>query len=374
MCSLNSIVQLLRHIPEFVNQLNNWNHISDITNSLIYIFSQQGSESPVSAIRLRQHLANTTGNDLNSGEQQDTIELLGFLLEHCPNNLFVFEAVSEYRFKVNGQPSPCPDCHQYPPSVSTPDTFLRLAIPGSWDRKLPPLTLQTVLNRHFRVSEQGIRNCPFTDCAASLPVMERFHITKHPEYLFIQLVRMQFVGNTTVKNTIAVQLPDTVTIDNEGYEVVGTVTHLGLPAAGHNRAYKKIGSSWYRFEDAKPILQKEPIDCENEQNYCLLLKRLKGCHVLLEPLTNLQKPHKDSRQPVSQSKPDSCGADLKETYLKRTLSNESISSQGSAAKIEKRSSQCEGCGKTFSLLFSHLSRSTGCQEQYDMELMRKEIE
>ena len=316
MCSLNSIVQLLRHIPEFVNQLNNWNHISDITNSLIYIFSQQGSESPVSAIRLRQHLANTTGNDLNSGEQQDTIELLGFLLEHCPNNLFVFEAVSEYRFKVNGQPSPCPDCHQYPPSVSTPDTFLRLAIPGSWDRKLPPLTLQTVLNRHFRVSEQGIRNCPFTDCAASLPVMERFHITKHPEYLFIQLVRMQFVGNTTVKNTIAVQLPDTVTIDKEGYEVVGTVTHLGLPAAGHNRAYKKIGSSWYLFEDAKPIRQKEPIDCVNEQNYCILLKRLKGCHVLLEPLTNLQKPHKDSRQPVSQNKPDSCDADLKEIYLK----------------------------------------------------------
>ena len=119
MCSLNSIVQLLRHIPEFVNQLNKWNNISDVTNSLIYILSKQGSQSPVSALRLRQDLANIHGSSLNSGEHQDPVELLGFLLEHehkhCPNSLFVFETGPEQRFKVNGQPSPCPECQQFPP-------------------------------------------------------------------------------------------------------------------------------------------------------------------------------------------------------------------------------------------------------------------
>ena len=243
MCSLNSIVQLLRHIPEFVNQLNHWNDISDVTNSLIYILSQEGSQFPVSALQLRQDLANTHGRNLNSGEQQDTVELIGFLLEHCPNSLFVFETGPEQRFKVNGQPSPCPECQQFPPLVSTPDTFLRLVLPSSWNHQTSPLTLQNVLNWHFRVVEQGNRDCYF--CDASLPVMERNRITKHPEYIFIQLLRMQSVD---VKNTIAVQLPGSVTIDKERYEVVGTITHLGLPGAGHNRAYKKIGSFWFLFD------------------------------------------------------------------------------------------------------------------------------
>ena len=202
MCSLNSIVQLLRHIPEFVNQLNNWNHISDVTNSLIFILSKQGSQSPVSALRLRQDLANIHGSSLNSGEQQDPVELLGFLLEHehkhCPNSLFVFETGPEQRFKVNGQPSPCPECQQFPPLRSTPDTFLRLDLLNSWNHQTSPLTLQHVLNWHFRVVEPGNRDCYF--CDASLPVMERQRITKHPEYFLIQLLRTQIVQDTHVKN------------------------------------------------------------------------------------------------------------------------------------------------------------------------------
>ena len=80
MCSLNSIIQLLRHIPEFQSQINNWQSTSEVIDSLLFIHAKQGSKSPVSAVPLRQHLANVTGRNLNSGEQQDTVELLGYLI------------------------------------------------------------------------------------------------------------------------------------------------------------------------------------------------------------------------------------------------------------------------------------------------------
>ena len=249
MCSLNSIVQLLRHIPEFLSQLNDWKNTSGIVDSLLNILSKQGSQFPVSALALRQQLAITTGNDLNSGAQQDTVELLGYLLNYCPHDLFLFETLSEYRFRVNGQASPCPNCHQFPPSVACEDTILRLAIPNSWTSKNSTLTLQTLLNRHFAVQQQENRTC--SSCNESSPFMERLRVSKHPDYAIIQILRMGFVKSKTIKNPIAVHLPTVVTLDRISYEIVGTITHLGSPDAGHNRAYQKKGSSWYVFEDAK---------------------------------------------------------------------------------------------------------------------------
>ena len=291
MCSLNSIIQLLRHIPEFQHQLQDWRSTSTVIDSLLFIIAKQGSKSPVSAVPLRQHLAHVTGRNLNSGEQQDTVELLGYLLNHCPSDLFSIKTLSEYRFDVNGQPSPCPACHQFLPSVTATDTFLRLTMPNSWSNENPQLTLQTLIDRHFRVKHQENRNC--SSCNLSMPFMERHRILNHSSYIFLHVLRMGFVRGKTMKNPIAVHLPATVTIDKETYEIVGTITHLGSPEAGHNRAYQKLGSTWFVLEDAKPALQKQPIDNDKEQNYCILLKRckkqetnkeLKECRVLLECL------------------------------------------------------------------------------------------
>ena len=96
LCSLNSVIQLLRSIPDFCSKLINWRGSSPLIDELINIISKVGSNSCVSALELRRLLALATNNPLNSGEQQDTIELFGYLLEHCPSELFGFESRYEY--------------------------------------------------------------------------------------------------------------------------------------------------------------------------------------------------------------------------------------------------------------------------------------
>ena len=197
MCCLNSILQLLRHIPEFLIELEHWEKASPLLHELNIIPSCCGSSQPSSASRLRQLLAEATGRRLNSGNQHDTVELLGYLLNHCPSELFHFETISEYRFNVNGQPSSCPICHGIPDSIPGSDSLLRLALPQTWSNTKSALTLQTLLDRHFRVLLQPERSC--STCKTKFPFMEKLKLSKKPEYLIIQLLRMEFANNQTKK-------------------------------------------------------------------------------------------------------------------------------------------------------------------------------
>ena len=91
MCSLNSILQLLRMVPDFLVELEAWGQVSPLLNSLHSTLRKCGTGETVSALSVRHHLAHATQRPLNSGAQQDTLELFSYLLEHCPNQIFVFE-------------------------------------------------------------------------------------------------------------------------------------------------------------------------------------------------------------------------------------------------------------------------------------------
>merc|ERR1712148_129910 len=110
MCSLNSNLQLLRHVPEFVSELISWRSVSPLLDSLHMILSKCGTLSVVSASTLRYHLEAVTNKPLNSGEQHDTMEFLNFLLDNCPNTFFSFKTSLQYRFLIDGKSSPCPTC------------------------------------------------------------------------------------------------------------------------------------------------------------------------------------------------------------------------------------------------------------------------
>ena len=79
MCSLNSDLQLLRHVPEFMNELENIHDYSALVSTLHSILSTCGNLQPSSAILLRDILAQTTGRNFNSGDQKDTVELHDYL-------------------------------------------------------------------------------------------------------------------------------------------------------------------------------------------------------------------------------------------------------------------------------------------------------
>ena len=150
LCSLNSILQLLRHIPEFLSQLSEWKNASAILNELSQVLSKTGRNEVTSALQVRHLLAQATGQPLNSGAQYDTVELFSFLLEHCPSQMFMFSVDHQYRFRVNDRTSPCPTCHQYPPSFPSTDTILKVAIPES----RVAIPLQDWIEQHFAIHSQ----------------------------------------------------------------------------------------------------------------------------------------------------------------------------------------------------------------------------
>ena len=191
-CSLNSVLQLLRHIPEFLAELHLQRNSSPLLQTLNNILTCCGSDLPKSAWKLRKELAEATARpELNSGHQLDTIELFGYLLNFCPNDVFCIQTSFEYRFQVKGRASPCPICNSLPNAVPRSDTLLRLALPKSWPKTPPALTLQTLLDKHFQIQAQGEeRTC--LSCTTKLPYFEKLRISTFPEYIIVQMLCMNY--------------------------------------------------------------------------------------------------------------------------------------------------------------------------------------
>ena len=274
MCSLNSNLQLLRRVPEFVALVKHSQNDNPLINSLSSIFSKCGTSQIISASLLRQHLARVTGEPLASGIQHDTVEMLNYLLDHldCPaaTNLFYFDTSFQYRFNIDDHASPCPICKQLPKPVEGTDKFLKLPLPLS----STSITLDKLLKTHFSIQHQSEgRSCAACPASPKLPYIEKLRISKYPQYILIQILRTTFVNGKAVKNTSPVEIPEKVTVDKTEYEVIGTITHMGTADAGHNRAYLKKGSRWYLCEDFKNPVERVPKDSAFEQNYCLLLKQ-----------------------------------------------------------------------------------------------------
>ena len=231
MCSLNSVLQLLGNIQEFCAQVQEWKNTSLLINELIDILCKRDKAAPRSALELRRLLALAANTPLNSGIQQDTVELFGFLLDHVPNGLFCFRLSYEY--------TACPSCKTKPVQTSSPQKFLRVVLPGHGS-----FQLEDLLKRQFSFQHQiELRQC--IQCLSSNPqspryeFMEKCKITEYPEYLLIQLLRNTFEGGKTVKNSSPVHFPGTehVLVDNCPYQIIGTISHIGTAEAGHNRAY-----------------------------------------------------------------------------------------------------------------------------------------
>ena len=124
MCSLNSNIQLLRYIPEFTSVVHSLQNDSALLSVLSNIFSQCGSNTPISASLFRQLLASQVQRPLDSGAQYDTVEILNYLLDVFPNELFHFDTSTQYRFNQNGRATSCPICKQFPGEIPGSDHCL----------------------------------------------------------------------------------------------------------------------------------------------------------------------------------------------------------------------------------------------------------
>ena len=219
---------------------------------------QLGTSLPVSASLLRQLLAIEVKKPLDSGEQYDTVELLNYMLNVCPSQLFSFNTSTQYRYRISGQLTSCPNCGQYPDVEYGSDKILKIPLLKSQKG----LSLQHLIRQAFSPkNQQDGRKCAI--CMINkpdtplMPSAERTNMTNFPPYLFIQLLRMDYVqgkaGMTgkTVKDDRPIQIDTGIVIENQRYELRGLVTHMGTAEAGHNRAYLHNGHSWYLCEDDK---------------------------------------------------------------------------------------------------------------------------
>ena len=222
--------------------------------------------------------------------------------------------------------------------------------------------------------------------------MERLNIVKYPEYVIIQILRMDFTGGKTVKNPTAIDIsrPDNIFIDKRQYSIIGTISHMGTPDAGHNRAYLRKGSYWFLCEDSKLPACQIPSDTPFEQSYCILLKRcnldkqdeipqMKECSVVIEPLSGVQAQNtyagaaRASKQGPERflspraSHPITPVNEKQKANLKRSYSfEEHQASSSEQSDGEKALSSCQGCGKRFARLYAHLTKNGVCQKLYDI--------
>ena len=272
MCSLNSVLQSLQNIPEFCTELLGWKNTSAIIDELIKIICQRNQTAPISALELRRLLALATNQPLNSGVQNDTIELFSYILDHTPSRLFCFDIRYEYWFNIDENPSACPSCNMLPTSMSLSDKLLKISLPSAGS-----FNLEDLIKKHFAVQDQhDHRQCiqcqEANPSSPSYSVKEQCKILNYPEYLLIQILRMNFVGGRTVKNCSPIlSKSENILVDDCFYNLIGTISHLGTAEAGHNRAYVKKEQIWYCCENSYYPFEELPIDCEQEQNYCLLL-------------------------------------------------------------------------------------------------------
>ena len=174
--------------------------------------------------------------------------------------------------------------------------------------------------------------------------MKKLSISKHPGYLLIQILRMEFRNGKTEKNSTSVDLfkSEILDIDKSKYKIIGIISHMGTAENGHNRAYIKKDSEWFLCEDSKPPVNQVPMDTPYEQTYCLLLRKctieeqansfpLRDLRVVVKPLDVSETGKSFASaisKPKSNSKPDT-PMPKKTVGMKRSTSIESMSSTDS---------------------------------------------
>ena len=178
---------------------------------------------------------------------------------------------------------------------------------------------------------------------------------------------MTFEGGKTIKNSSPVLFPRTehILVDNCPYEIIGTISHIGTAEAGHNRAYIWKNQRWFCCRDARQPFLKQPLDCESEQNYCILLKK----DSLPSLRTNQTKQPSAKNRASCQSGNDEIPDKQAILNMKRSRSNESCSSTELPDNERKT---CLGCGKSFARLLGHL-RQSDCKKHYNMDELKQDL-
>ena len=243
----------------------------------------EGTGRVVSLSRLRSLVAVNSGmEDLSSGNQQDGVEFMTFLMDNLPVEFTFHNRLEEVSFKYT-KSGPCPICGNFPNDRIETGNILHLPIVNS---KSNIVALQDLLINYFSSQplEGGKRclyccthetHCPRTDNCVSRPVMTERKIVEFPNILFIQVKRFQTNFRTGYSSKILteVKVEESITLEGIAYKIKGILNHIGTFENGHYTAVIKKEGVWYLCDDSnfpKVIASKEVF---NSCNYLFIYEK-----------------------------------------------------------------------------------------------------
>ena len=273
--------------------------------------------------------------------------------------------------------------------------------------------------------------CPATGACKPKGIVSKRVLVKSPDILILQINRYLDLSGAKIKTTVwpddSLKLPS-----GEEFKLLGIGHHLGeYFSSGHYVASIKSDTEWIRCNDTQISKSNESDSKSIEINICIYLKvfhstspfiptdewqnlkgrtvpgglhysfGLKGNYarnmnpgegitvkkhispIIDRPISetnlagNLQKGvgSKGHSSDLMEDEGWTTPQRSREFSTKRdqfTKPNNRIN-RNEEAKEDDPKEQCKSCGKKFKLLFSHLSRSKGCQSEYDMDGLREEI-
>ena len=281
LCFTNAALQILRNVPSFKENCIAHLEFSPAHKHITDILNYEGTEKTVSAHPLRFFIGQQCNNtEFYDGTQNDSIEFCQFLLQNLHSSissLFRFKTVNQKKFWKNGKEFFCEYCGKAPNAVNDEHLVLKLSLPNT----SIPIRLQQLVDKYFNAEyvdiHEGLRcsHCCNHDNVTEhqrkckpKPFQSTEQITKHSEYLIVQLKRFDDYLNKIPTNVVNSQ---SIVIQKVEYELVSILNHEGNFQSGHYTALLK-SDKWYHCNDINcSIISNDAV--ESNKNFAYIFKK-----------------------------------------------------------------------------------------------------
>ena len=305
-CYINSILQILSHIPELNNYLNENENYNDTIDKLLTIewiglynmmWSKNCTISPKRFIYFLKEVSSNKNSLFCSNDQHDAIEYFYFIIDCFHNSLnntnnlnllktnytIINNAIEFYEknnnsiihnlfssFILNTYTNLNTDEEEF--QKIEPNFTIELSIPN-----INNLTLDDCFNYTFKMEDMP--DCWFDEkLKINKKLKKNTKLCYLPKIMVLHLKRWDYRLN---KNYNVIQYNDKINIhpytnfiepDLCNYELFGIINHSGNVLSGHYYSYIKKNNVWLSFNDQHISIVNNII---NSDNYCFFYKKIK---------------------------------------------------------------------------------------------------
>ena len=223
---------------------------------------------------------NSGMEDLSSGNQQDGVEFMTFLMDILPVEFTFHSRLEKVSFKYT-ESGTCPICGNFPNDRIETGNILHLSIANSGSNTIANLLVNYFSSQSLEGGKRCLycctheTCCPRTGKCVSRPVTTERKIVDFPNVLFIQVKRFETNFRTGYSSKILtdVKVEESVTMDGVTYNIKGILNHIGTFENGHYTAIIKNKGLWYLCDDSNFPKVIAPKEVFNNCNYLFVYEK-----------------------------------------------------------------------------------------------------